>query len=558
MALSKMAAFERFPHEVFKEVMFHSYVYTPELPGEANFPIEVLSPPVPASQVCRSWRYALLSDPTMWTCIVFPKMNSEWIMELLRRSGPSLLNVFLSIAQNMTAETIRSYDETSSLLSALFQQIHRFKILRMQVVVCTRGPIPPPSDSIEELAELALSKLQQPAPNLETLSFCYIYPDDELGLTSDYTVIRKLFLGDAPRLTRLHHSLTRRLEELNSPVFHNLTELRLALNFDLNFSRFLDLLELSPRLKHLLVYVEWEHTILAYLERPSDRKVHLPLLEKLVLQVNFRAELTDLILAHVTLPPSTQWRVVSPYESDIELSSSVSQILSRAHFTSLHIRAFPSSVWLTFQEKLDGNRTNCFVLYIWHENLLDLVNAWNSVVHAFKIASSITHMEIEFGSSGCFYFEIFPILFTPMSNLRSLIVRPDTGRLNDSGPDEIRFLCLTALLPNYQDILTKAFEKKGFARNIPDPRQWPEHHNQPGMSTGTDVWICPLLREVTIQLRDPFEMENAELLCAFSLMRRAAGTSPQILVCCPQTKQGVEERLTANSIKISLSPLTSV
>lgn len=224
--------------------MLYTYVFALELSEEAKFDVEVLAPPIIASHVCRSWRRALLSDATMWTCIVFPDMNPEWIVELLRRSDSSLLNVFLSAEKRDEW----NYDESESVLTAIFQHIHRFKFLRVQVNVWEQGPLPPPSDSELVLAQLAVSYLQRPAPKLQTLSFWYNYLDwyDYLDnvpdSTPDYAVIKKLFSGDAPRLKRMHHRLSRNLMELDCPLFHNLSEMRLTLLFNLNFSRFLDLL----------------------------------------------------------------------------------------------------------------------------------------------------------------------------------------------------------------------------------------------------------------------------------------------------------------------------
>lgn len=533
-------ALERFPREIFKEIMHYTFGYTLELFEEANFTIEVLPPPILASHVCRSWRRALLSDPTMWTCIIFPEMSLELVLELLRRSGTSLLNVFLSVDDDYAPEM--SYDVMKNLLSVLFQHIHRFRLLRVEIDVWERGPLPSPSDSMVVMAQLAVSYLQQPAPNLQTLSFWYNYLENDTDPSPDYTVINKLFAGDAPLLKRLHHRLSRDFEELYSPVFHNLSELRLNVPSDLKFNRLLDFLEASPRLKMLLLDVKWDpdDTVLAYLEQPSDRKVELPFLMKLVLEADFRVGLTELFLRHVILPSNIRWQITSLHDHDFGSSPSVSQFLSqRAHFTCLYVRAFPSFVQLTFQEEL-GGCANCFSICIVgiNENMQDLVHLWDPMMHAFKASSRITHMEIEIGDSS--YFELFPTFFTFMSNLRSLTIRPDIDVRNDSGPDEIRLFCLVALSLKYDELVLEGFEK----RRPENPIQDPEMH----------VWSCPMLQDITIEFRDPLQIHPALMLYAIRvLLHREAGSSPQIFVYCPQTKQGVEESLNgigADFIKI--------
>lgn len=263
---------------------------------------------------------------------MIPQMECDWIKELLRRSNSSLLSVFLEL--NEAEEPEHNNNKTPETLFFLLQQTHRFKLLRLEISLLDG----PSLGCLEPLVQLVSSHLEKPALALRTFSFwCNGFndPDSELNLDRGHPVT--LFPRDAPNLKRLHHRLSIDLRESVCPAFHNLSELHLTLLFDINFDRFLDLLEASPHLKVLLIKVDWDSldvtTILESFNR--NRTVCLPCLNKLALNVNHTVELIPLVFNHVIIPSDIGWDIVSPYFPDLMGSPHLHQFLSDAHFTSL-------------------------------------------------------------------------------------------------------------------------------------------------------------------------------------------------------------------------------
>lgn len=127
----------RFPYDVLREIVLHAHIYTFK-PGrdDPNILLQLPSPPIVASHVCRSWRYSLLSDTSMWTCLLIPQMKPDGILELLRRSGSAPLNVFLKLEHSRELE----HENVSHMLFSLFQQIHRFRLLYVYVYPCILVP----------------------------------------------------------------------------------------------------------------------------------------------------------------------------------------------------------------------------------------------------------------------------------------------------------------------------------------------------------------------------------------------------------------------------------
>lgn len=161
--------------------------------------------------VARSWRRTLLSDSTIWTCLVIPEMKHDRIMELLRRSGSSLLNVYVKLKFRGYHE-LKAYDDISNVLSTIFQEIHRFKVLHLRIDKDFRDTS---YHLLQTSVRQVLSFIQRPAPQLRT--FCFLHSN----LPIDEIFLNTLFSGDAPNLKNIHLAFL----ELNCPLFHDLPEL---------------------------------------------------------------------------------------------------------------------------------------------------------------------------------------------------------------------------------------------------------------------------------------------------------------------------------------------
>lgn len=223
---------------------------------------EISYPPIGASHVCRSWREALLSDPTMWTCIVVPKIDKGQTEEFLLRSGSASLNVFV--------DKIGELDTHA--LASVMQEIHRFRVLEVDILG-SRGV---------RTVHQTLSSLEHPAPRLEYLAF-HVYA---LRFLEDQAFPRTLFSGNTPNLRHVYLYLLEGFQRyFSSPLFQNLSEIQLQICHTtlVSSDAFFDAFEQCPHLRILGIHATC-HKPTASLSTLSRRQVHLPHLQRLSLQ----------------------------------------------------------------------------------------------------------------------------------------------------------------------------------------------------------------------------------------------------------------------------------
>lgn len=530
--------FELFPYDILRNIMLYTYVYTLRLPfEEPELDLQVSSPPISASQVCRTWRYSLLSDPTMWACLLIHKMNHNWIMELLRRSGTALLNVFLEFDEALEIST--SYNETHKMLFSLFQQIHRFRVLRVRIDCWASRFVTSPPTMQETLAKHIFLYLQQPAPRLEILS---LWLDLNYYSSPELSNLGTLFLRDAPNLKRIHHRISLTFQEFGFPVLYNLSEIYLSIWFNIDFDRFLDILELSPSLKLLHVCV----TANPSLTRTSlrNREVTLPYLESLVLDVGYMVDLVDSFLQAVVLPTNLEWYINSKDSPDFE-SPSLLQFLSRAHLTSLRIIASENIIQLFSEEHLVENYHNRFstneFAYV-HEEAETLVDLWGPLKHAIAL-NRITYMVLEDLSE---FSEMWPTIFKSTSSLKNLVIKESEYPYSTGGVC-LRFLF--TLMPLSKEILEYIPDMEWDPRlDLPCSDVIPTHNSIP-------IPLCPLLRVLILELRDPLGKRGARIIRACSGLRRKAGCPLEVHVCCSLIDEETERLLEEDdAIDVSIIP----
>lgn len=301
---------DRLFDEIIREIVRYAYA------DQHYHRIPVLSPyhlpPVVASQVCRSWRHTILPDPTMWTCIRIPDMKPDEIKEMLCRSARVPLHVFVDAFDWLGAGRYWVSCYLPETLRLLFAHIRRFETLHLTLFLIE-------VDLGEELVEQILPYLSHPAPLLQ--NFCL----HVAGESSDLDAIGPtLFSGHAPKLEHVYRQISASFHEvLPSSLFQNLTSLCFSWSWyesrALYFDPFLDVLELSPRLKTFEVMAEYEYHLLDVIPpTSSDRRINLPNLQKLQLWVTGNTKFLDFFINHVALPQTKHCCIMwndLPYES---------------------------------------------------------------------------------------------------------------------------------------------------------------------------------------------------------------------------------------------------
>lgn len=574
-----MSALSHFPCEILKEIMYYAYVYIPKSEGynKPQIDLEAISLPVLASHVCRSWRRTLLSDSTIWTCLSIPDMKRDMIMELIQRSGSSLLSVYVKLKLSGNRE-LKVYGDISHVLSTIFQQIHRFKVLHLQIDTNLRYPS---CDLLEELVLQVLSFIQRPAPQLRT--FCFLNSDLPIGRI----FLNTLFSRDAPNLKNIHHMPSHDFLELNCPLFHNLSELYLSLPecFTPKFRHFLNLLEVSPRLRLLFVDLGWKEVPF----ETSCCMVDLPCLQRLVLIAHITIKIVELILECVKLPSTTKWDIGAHFLSEPEESPTLDCLVYQAHFTSLDITlTYHGPIYLLLKEQngfgpFYTNQFNDSCLEYSYDGPSVLLEFWDSL-QPIIVSSAITHIKFAYqvcmppSDRAC---TVLSAILRSVDNLECLTIehKPEPllaidGRTSISA-------CLSVLVPNPERVA--AFEYAGITPSTKEPTQDPvldfipvdsEDDDSGGLMTSTSegtsdfswshrrsiiayAFPCPRLCKLIVEMDSLLDMVNAVMFCVLYSRYREEGYPLQIFVSCPGTEKGVESILQGknNGIHVSSNPL---
>lgn len=525
------------PYDILREIIYlsHQYIPKPEEIDEPELDLHLISPPIAASHVCRSWRYDLISDPFMWTCLSIPKIKPSGIIELLRRSASAPLNVFLAIKHPYG----RDYYRVAA-LKALFQQIHRFRILHLQVNIWgSYRPRTPSVNQLEVLIQTVLPYLRQPAPILETFRFWH-----KSTSRLDQTYLETLFLNEAPNLKQIHYRPSFDFRESNCSLFRDLSELYITLpDFSIELGQLLDFIGLSPRLKLLRLYSDGISSV-AYQFPDSFREVNLPLLERLIIEVNCISELVDLILECVTFPECTNWHISVRHQRHND-SPHLPELLSRAQFTTSQI-AFNRyrGIDLTLKEEEHGpqyfNQFSRNKLMLMFDGLHHFAILWNTSNPYIEL-SRITSLDLWFettAESSAF----FKILHA-MRSLKSLTLRQKTvGPYYDT--DEPSISCLSALLPwksiiNLEAGLTEQVHPALSSLSILSIEDDAPFADFISSSSSPTTLPCPLLQELTVELSESLNKHHASMLRKLSDRRREEAHSLRILVHCPDIEESV-------------------
>lgn len=568
----------RLPFEILREIVLFAYVYIPEPyepKDEHELDLQVVSPPITASHVCRSWRYHLLSDSTLWTCILIPQIKPNGIMELLRRSerSPSL-NIFILLRDNRALNS----DDTPNIFHPLFENIRRFETLHVVVNATDDDYLSRPNspDYLQSYTTQILSLIQQPAPKLKTFRFWYENPRHPL----QETYLDTLFSGEALNLERLQHRFSDDFRELSCPLFHNLSELYITivqtvLQTVVDFGRFLDLIELSPNLELLWFYGDWASQVDISSEFPPSREVQLPFLKRLMLDVSHVIEFRDLLLSHVVVPGDIKWWIstrqsIYLYYQDEHFSQAFLDLLPTTRFTSLQIQfrvRDESLVSVAFEEEHRGpvylNQFEHKKLVYLYDNIYDLMELWDPLMLHLEPSCHVTHLYLEFEAS-LEYWKIFPKIFGSMWNLEYLTIKqnptlypPPSPHTDDVDP----YLgCLSALIPSPEKLA--AWEYKGYNTNtknvtdeisildsdldsIDSDSDDSDSTNQsdyvPSL-TLTIAFPCLFLKELAIELKFLTKAHASVLLVCYK-RRREEGYPLRIIVRCEEMEEGVEHIL---------------
>lgn len=441
----RFSPINRLPYDILREIIIYTAVF-PDLYDDSLSHVQVVSPPIVASHICRSWRHALLSDPTMWTCISVPTMKPNFIMELLHRSGSSSLNVFIVLKRPRT--NIREYNGVQTMLPHLFEQMGRFKSLYIRML----APLGKYSKTLGKYYDRILSYLPRPAPRLRMFFLWYRSPSQNPGETS----LDSLFSGDAPNLKSISHLLSSDLREINRPLFHDLFELHLYLRYvpSLDYNRFFNFLELSPRLKLLHISMDSNKGFVPVPSAfSSTRQVSFPYLKMLVFEADRDLGLLNTVLETISLPMNAKFQIT--IQSLFESSSPMRQYLSQARFTSLTFRFFESRVTLSFEGDPASEYLNQFggSTFTCDLKMTELINDWNLLME-YTQPSNITRLNFDFVwlppyMSKLFEFKLFPIIIASaaMRNVESItILVPDDSKILPT------LLFLSGLLPNPDEI----------------------------------------------------------------------------------------------------------
>lgn len=523
----------RLPYEILREIIICASEYI--VPGpmaidEAELEYPLIEPPIIASHVCRSWRYCLLYDPSLWTCVIIPRFKPSGVVEILHRSGSGLLNVFIRLIIGHSGKHY-TYFGTSEMLYSLFQQIHRFKFLYTQLNFECYANTPQYADSLRRSAAQVLSYLQQPAPKLKTFRFWY--KDEVIPLKDTFPIT--LFAGKAPNLKCIHSRLFEDFRELQSPLFSNLSELSVTLAFeDLYLEHLLRLVELSPELKFLRIHSDWMDKPMSIYQPDTFRKINLPHLRRFVLEANTTIELVEFFLEYMAFSQDLVWHITFDGwcltdTPQVEESPHFVEFMARACFPSLHIKLnFNVVVSLTTKEEHCGSKC----LKQFDRNKLKFPYdgrsfsvLWESVLYYVKSSSHITYLDLEIERMSDR--TLFPDIFKKLKNLEYLRIKK-IGSYYHVDFLDLRHLSIFIHGP-------ESTTRVGALEIFTDEN----------MSSDLPTILCPRLRELTLELNEPLSEALALILRACSDSRLLVEEAHPLhtTIYCPGIEEGVESVL---------------
>lgn len=313
----------RIPYEIFREII---KLTADEYISPWTFGLDPLDPhlpPIKATHVCRSWRTALLYDPTMWTCIM-PKFNgkdSTYVLDMLSRSGSAPLEVFI------VQPPRRDPDDVISILPLIFNEMHRFRKLRF--FISTR------------VARVACHLLKRPAPMLRKfhLNMSGFANPKRDSLREAY---KDLFLGIAPvNLEHVHLQISAGLRDIRSvSLFKDLLRFHLSLVSEtdkvIDGDVLLNILHSSPRLRILdILFPDARHSIVC--SKSATYRASLPCLQELEVRGNCGVDILDYILGHLDFPADKIYFDINCRDSYPNVSDStlLFHFLSQQRFTLL-------------------------------------------------------------------------------------------------------------------------------------------------------------------------------------------------------------------------------
>lgn len=334
----------RLPYELFRRIIrdMDDGFSSPLIPPGP----EIFLPPTTASHVCRSWRAALLSDPSMWTCLRIPQMKPQQVTEFLHRSVHAPLNVFVETTEyrhDTTLQLLEVYQEET--IPSVFKEINRFKRLQINVSMQIHH-------SFRTLAHEVIWSLNQPAPMLQKF-----YMNVELHHQAEIFESRNFnrFLENVPNLKHILRQVSEDFHQLSSfPCFRNLYSLNLRLRrrIVIPCDIFLDILESSPSLRTLEIRPTREQP--AFIPPGSaDRRVVLPHLRSLALKDFSNVDLTNLVLGHVFFPRNVNYYIrCLDFQQKISQTGSLMNFIAQQQLTYLQMYFYRwDNVHLYFHEQ---------------------------------------------------------------------------------------------------------------------------------------------------------------------------------------------------------------
>lgn len=281
--------FDRLPYEILRQIIKLKYKHRPIVPSLESAD-NVNSLPILETHVCHSWRWRLISDPTMWTYIRIPKKDKGRTEELIRRSARAPLNVtILACGWVLDAHAI----------DIVLRETHRFQNLKITIIA--------PSEESKLMVRKVLQIFERPAPKLSTLSVT-IHAAGNRWATDNSEEFPRILFSETPNLKVIRLQASPGFDEIFfSPLFRNLFEIHLE-SQDVTIvhsDHLLDILEQSPQLRSLAISPKVDEET-ATLPRYPERRVHLPNLRRLLLGLNLENyitfEMADFILQHIEFP----------------------------------------------------------------------------------------------------------------------------------------------------------------------------------------------------------------------------------------------------------------
>jgi hypothetical protein len=274
---------------------------------------------ITVTHICRRWRQVALSDPNLWSTIIFD-LGAEWAEEMLARSEATLISYSRDLSSQPRVSTRRSVDDEATL---------RKHLSRVRRLVLSGDP--------ESLAPAARA-LTTPAPHLESLELRNAPGNLCITLPSD------LFAHDAPKLR--HVTLFGLAIRWDSPLFRDLTHLEIRIprraptveSILLSIptvERLLSILEAMPSLQVL--------TLGNCLPRPESTGRVVPLRYMSKLSLDGSPSEVVAVLERVSLPSSASLSLHCPHHEDLDGPLETLVSLLASHFRTPETPTSPLS-----------------------------------------------------------------------------------------------------------------------------------------------------------------------------------------------------------------------